>query len=165
MKTCTKCNKEKTNDNFYKTSSRGAQGIDSRCKECVKKYIFIYNRLPKVRKKNVKRELKRRRENEQYRIKHTIHKRMGEGLRESGKSKKYTEEMLGCMVKEYKEYIAKMFKEGMSWDNRGKWVIDHITPCIKFDLTKDEEVKKCFHFSNTQPLWKGENLTKGKRIL
>jgi hypothetical protein len=41
----------------------------------------------------------------------------------------------------------------MSWENYGKvWEIDHIMPCAIFDLTKADHQKRCFHFSNTQPL-------------
>ena len=39
--------------------------------------------------------------------------------------------------------------------------IDHIKPCIKFDLRNPEEQRKCFHFTNLQPLWWYDNLKKG----
>lgn len=51
----------------------------------------------------------------------------------------------------------------MSWENYGKWHIDHIKPCSKFDLTVKEEQYKCFHYSNLQPLWGPENSAKGNR--
>lgn len=38
---------------------------------------------------------------------------------------------------------------------------DHIKPCVSFDLTREEEQKKCFHYLNLQPLWAKENLSKG----
>ncbi len=43
----------------------------------------------------------------------------------------------------------------MNWENYGKfgWHIDHIIPCDSFDLTKEEEQRRCFHYSNLQPLW------------
>ncbi len=49
----------------------------------------------------------------------------------------------------------------MSWENygkgKGKWNIDHEIPCRSFDLTKEEEQYKCFHWSNLQPLWEQDN--------
>ena len=49
----------------------------------------------------------------------------------------------------------------MAWDNYGtgqngkgtqEWQIDHIKPCASFDLSKESEQKKCFHYTNLQPL-------------
>ena len=51
----------------------------------------------------------------------------------------------------------------MSWENYGTlWDIDHIKPCASFDLSLEEEQKKCFHYSNTQPLYKIDNQRKNK---
>ena len=53
------------------------------------------------------------------------------------------------------KYITDKFTENMSWDNYGKfgWHLDHIKPCKRFDLTSKDEQKKCFHYTNMQPLW------------
>jgi hypothetical protein len=43
----------------------------------------------------------------------------------------------------------------MNWGNHGvTWEIDHIKACSNFDLTKLEEQKQCFHYTNLQPLFK-----------
>jgi hypothetical protein len=78
---------------------------------------------------------------------------------------KSTESLLGCTFEEAKLYIEKLFKSGMSWDNYGEWHIDHIIPCASFDLTKIDEQNKCFHYTNLQPLWKLENISKGAKLL
>jgi hypothetical protein len=62
------------------------------------------------------------------------------------------------------KHLEKQFKQGMTRENHGKWHIDHIKPCISFDLTKPEEQAKCFHYTNLQPLWASENLAKGSKI-
>lgn len=76
-------------------------------------------------------------------------------------------DLLGCSIQNAKEHIEKQFKEGMSWENYGHktWHIDHIIPCASFDLTDPEQQKKCFHYTNLQPLWSYENLSKGNKIL
>lgn len=64
-----------------------------------------------------------------------------------------------------KFYLERQFKPGMSWENYGKWHVDHKIPLKSFDLSKLLEQKKAFHFTNLQPLWAVENLSKGSRIL
>lgn len=73
--------------------------------------------------------------------------------------------LLGCTIPEFKLYLESKFKDGMSWDNHGKfgWHIDHIKPCALFDLTDPEQQKICFHYTNTQPLWAKENHTKNAK--
>ena len=39
--------------------------------------------------------------------------------------------------------------------------IDHIIPCKTFDMSDPEQQRKCFHYTNLQPLWQYENLSKG----
>jgi hypothetical protein len=75
-------------------------------------------------------------------------------------------DLLGCTVYELKTYLTKKFTKGMTWENRGLfgWHIDHIKPCASFDLTKESEQKKCFHYTNLQPLWWWKNLSKSASI-
>jgi hypothetical protein len=70
---------------------------------------------------------------------------------------------VGCTAEYLRSHIESKFAEGMSWQNYGKWHIDHIKPCAAFDLSMESEVKKCFHWTNLQPLWAKENLQKGAR--
>lgn len=53
----------------------------------------------------------------------------------------------------------------MTWENHGKWHMDHIKPCSSFDLTDPEEQKLCNHYSNLQPLWDYENLQKRDKLI
>ena len=71
--------------------------------------------------------------------------------------------MLGCSIDELKGYLESKFENGMSWENYGKggWHIDPIKPCASFDLRSELNQKKCFHYTNLQPLWWEDNLSKG----
>jgi len=73
-------------------------------------------------------------------------------------------DLLGCTPQKAAEYLESKFQKGMSWDNYGNWHIDHIIPCASFDLTKEEEQRKCFHYTNLQPLWAEDNLKKSNKI-
>jgi len=73
--------------------------------------------------------------------------------------------LCGCSTPELMLHLQSQFKEGMHWNNYGKWHIDHIRPCASFDLTDPEQQRQCFHYSNLQPLWAKENLSKGARLI
>jgi hypothetical protein len=73
---------------------------------------------------------------------------------------KSTMNLIGCSIDQLKQHLLLQFTLGMSFDNYGKWHIDHIKPCAKFDLSKPSEQRKCFHYTNLQPLWAKENLQK-----
>lgn len=70
---------------------------------------------------------------------------------------------LGCSIDFLKIYLESKFLDGMSWDNWSKtgWHIDHIIPLSSFDLTNRIDFLKACHYSNLQPLWATDNLSKG----
>ena len=76
---------------------------------------------------------------------------------------KNTKKLLGCTVEELKRHLSSKFIDNMSFENYGKWHVDHIKPCAKFDFTKLEEQVKCFHYTNLQPLWAIDNIKKGAK--
>ena len=56
-------------------------------------------------------------------------------------TKKYTySELLGCNLLEFELYLLDKLKEGMTFDNYGEWVIDHIKPISLFNLDIDKEL-------------------------
>ena len=87
--------------------------------------------------------------------------RMYRMLKDGGGYKKFkTFDLIGCTPQQLKDHLELKFINGMTWDNRNKWHIDHIKPCVSFDLSKKEEQMKCFNYSNLQPLWAEDNLKK-----
>jgi hypothetical protein len=110
-----------------------------------------------------------RQTNPNYKLRDILRNRVRAVLKENNIEKNLkSNELLGCSVDEARKYIESLWLEGMSWDNHGfgdnKWHIDHIIPCASFDLTNEEQQKKCFHYTNLQPLWQPDNLTKGNKI-
>ena len=69
-------------------------------------------------------------------------------------------DLTGCTVAELRQYLEAQFTDGMSWENRSEWHIDHVRPCASFDLTDPEQQRECFHYTNLQPLWAADNLSK-----
>lgn len=123
---------------------------------------------PSIKRKiidfNNKRERERRLSDPGYLILRRCRVRLACAVRDA-KTKKFarTCELLGCSVQELRDHIESKFKPGMSWDNRDMWHVDHIIPCARFDLTKEDQQRICFHYSNLQPLWAKENIVKGKK--
>jgi hypothetical protein len=73
-----------------------------------------------------------------------------------------SEEILGCTIEEFRNYIALQFKSGMNFKNYGEWHLDHIVP---LSIAKsEEEIIKLNHYTNFQPLWALDNLIKSDKI-
>ena len=66
-------------------------------------------------------------------------------------------EYLGCDVTYFQNYIKSKFVEGMTFDNIH---YDHIKPVSKFNLSDEEELLNCCHYTNFQPLLASVNLEK-----
>lgn len=98
-----------------------------------------------------------------YRIGQRLRVRVYHALKGKTKSIK-TLTLLGCSIEQLKQHLELQFTEGMSWDNYGKWHIDHIKPCDSFNLENQEEQLKCFHYTNLQPLWAKDNLSKSNKL-
>jgi hypothetical protein len=100
-----------------------------------------------------------------FRLANSLRKKVGRALESQNSRKSVTTmTLIGCDVGFLKQHIERQFKDGMSWDRRSEWHIDHIVPCSEFDLSDPEQQQKCFHWSNLQPLWKSENLRKSNKI-
>ena len=97
-----------------------------------------------------------------FRVLCNLRSRIGMALKRNSKSE-HTIDLIGCSIKFLKKYLGKQFTKGMSWNNYGKWHIDHIKPCNSFDLSNPEQQRKCFRYGNLQPLWKKDNLIKRKK--
>lgn len=144
----------------YKRTSQYAKDN----KELIKKFKKnFYNNHPHYDRDYIRKKSKT---DINFRIKKNLSRRILLALDQNWKSG-HTLELLGCSIDYFRQHLENKFTDGMNWDNYGKqgWVLDHIYPCISFDLSKSEEQKICFHWSNYQPLWEFDNLSKGSKIL
>ena len=158
-KCCCTCKEWKELTEFNKAESHWDK-LRTDCKKC----------LTNWRKKNVKKisqnyciyEKKRKLIDPVFKLVKTLRSRLNSVLNRRNIEKGFsTMELTGCELQFLKGYLEGKFTEGMSWENHGEWHLDHIKPCCSFDLKDDEEQKKCFHYTNLQPLWAQDNLSKG----
>lgn len=140
----------------YKLNKEQVKQRHRKYYETHKEQILIYRK---------KYENERLRTDLNFKIKKNLRIRINDALRGNNKSAT-TIKLLGCSVEQLKRHLELRFTEGMTWSNYGRngWEIDHIIPCSSFDLTDYSQQRRCFHYSNLQPLWKLDNLKKGNRL-
>lgn len=136
--------------------------ISDKLKEYFKTYREYYKPIRNAKEKE------RLATDPMYALKKRLRNNILSYVKRSGNKKKCsTSEILGCSFDEFKEYFESKFTEDMTWElfcSSGLIHIDHIIPVDFFDLSNEEEVKKCFHYTNLQPLWKMDNLMKSNKL-
>lgn len=169
-------NKEKL-DKYYKRNKKKRNEQSRKWEETNKEYRSEQHK--KWREKNKDRHrsnyIKWKNENREYlkkyrkkRRKKSIFVKLIDNVRRrinvAIKNKtKHSIEYLGTDMESYKKYLEGLFQQGMSWGNYGLygWHIDHIIPLSSGKNIK--ELEKLFHYTNTQPLWAKDNLSKSNR--
>ena len=73
-------------------------------------------------------------------------------------------EYLGCNIETFRKHIERQLIEDMSWQNYSEWHIDHKIP-LKYNKPSLEEVAQRLHYTNTHPMWAGENMSKSCRYI
>lgn len=74
-----------------------------------------------------------------------------------------TSDIIGCSWEQLISHIEGLFADNMTWDNRHLWHIDHIVPLSSAKTI--EELEKLCHYSNLQPLWASDNMSKGAKLI
>jgi hypothetical protein len=100
---------------------------------------------------------------------HNLRKLLCRAIGASYKTSPTMEKYLGCSLLELRKYLEFQFIDGMGWNNYGKglgrWCMDHIIPCNRFDFTKEEDMFECFHYTNLRPRWWADNMADKFKII
>jgi len=185
---CSKCKVDKNINGFVKNKSYCRICARLMCKvykEKNKEKISQYNKKYKLENKekiseynkqynidNRKEIQKRHTEYLKNKRKTDIHYKISVVLRNriksllKGEKRKKTIELLGCDLNFFQNWLKYQLVDTMTLENHGKiWHIDHVIPCAKFDLKNIEEQKKCFNWTNLQPMFSSENMSKKDNII
>lgn len=173
---CRKCGIEKEFSEFGKDKSR-LSGHHPYCKECRRALSRDrYDRDPeRFKKQNMEYYLANKEKMSQtnliyqkkklktdifYRLSRNLRNRLWYALKntEWKKNTKFTE-YIGCDRHTLINHLENQFKKDMSWENYGKWDIDHIIPLSSAQT--EEELYKLCHYTNLQPMWGTINRKKG----
>ena len=88
-------------------------------------------------------------------------------IKGTGKGGKSWQQLVGYSTDNLKRHLERQFSKGMTWENYGEWHVDHIVPASSFSYSSphEPEFQACWALTNLRPLWGGENVSKGKKIL
>lgn len=126
--------------------------------------IYTQKNWDKIKERQRLYNNERRKKDPLFKLKCNLACRMTAAIRNRNLIKNTgTKKMLGCDLKTVMSHLEKQFEKGMSWDNHGTWHIDHIIPCAS--AKTEEELIKLFHYTNLQPLWAFDNISKGYKII
>ena len=144
---------------LYRENNKEAinkQRKEYRNREDIKEHIKIKNKeyLP-IKKEKIK---ERRKVDVNFKMSEILRSKIHKILNNKPTSfLKY----LGCDLEWFKKWIEFRFDKNMNWDNLGKyWQIDHILPISRFNMTNENDIRICFHWTNLQPLESTENRQK-----
>lgn len=152
-KQCTVCHQTKKITDFNKKGGKYKYQLDTRCRTCRSNSKKHRNRI-------------RYKEDLNFKISQVLRTRLSTALKNNYKCGSAVDD-LGCSIDKFKLWIEMQWTKGMNWNNHGfyGWHIDHKIPLASFNLENKEELLKACHYTNLQPLWAKENLSKADKIL
>lgn len=109
---------------------------------------------------------KHRANDPKYRTNKAISRGIGKSLKSGTKAGRRWESLVGYTIDDLMRHLENQFSPGMTWDNYGKWEIDHIIPLSahNFATPEDMDFKKAWDLGNLRPLWSPDNRSKGSSL-
>lgn len=181
---CAGSNRTKYHSKYYKNNIEKESLRHKKYRDNNQEKISIYNKQYSIDNKE-KNELRRKKYNAlsevknrvnkyhrnkactdiQYKLKKRLRIRLNSAIRGNYKIGSAVKD-LGCSIDDFKLRLEMLWTSGMSWKNYGEgWHLDHIIPLSYFDLTDRQQFLQACNFTNIQPLWAKDNLSKGNKIL
>ena len=160
---------KKWRDNNKEYMSIKSKNWYSKNKEHVKEYHKTWreNNKDKIRKTKREYEKTRKSNDPVYKLVGNFRTAIYTVLKENNVKKfGHYFDILGYSQENLINHLENQFDDKMSWENYGKWHVDHKLPITFFNFTsiEDEEFKKCWSLDNLQPMWGSENISKSNRI-
>lgn len=122
------------------------------------------NNKSKLSEYNKQYAKKRYAEDVNFKLRRRLRDRLNKAIKNHQKSGSAVSD-LGCTIDELKQYLESKFETGMTWNNYGKWEIDHIEPLCAFDLSIRSNFLMACKYTNLQPIWKEKHIMKTKKDL
>ena len=108
------------------------------------------------------RKKQRKKEDASFRLKENTRSRIADYIRSNGAIKsKHTEELLQCSWGQFDRHLITTLEEN---EVKAGMDVDHIFPLRRFDVTKQSDCRRAFHWSNHQLLPHKDNILKKARL-
>ena len=145
--------KVKERDIIYYQKNK--EKINLRHKEYNKTHKRKYSK--KYSKKYAREWREKARNNPTYRLNNNMRNAVKKSLKD--KINKHWEKLVGYTRVDLQIHLENQFREGMTWENYGRWHIDHIIPKSIFYINgaNSKGFKQCWALENLRPLWAEEN--------
>lgn len=156
--------KQKYNENLEKYRLQARSSYEKhREKRIAGVAKYFEKNEQKIRKYRKEYKLNRLKTDKFFHLKFSVSSLIRVGLFNRGYGKKTrTATILGCTWEEFHLHIERQFQEGMTWQNRNLWHIDHIIPSAT--AACEDDIIRLNHFTNLRPLWAEENQRKSARL-
>jgi hypothetical protein len=161
-----KRNRKKINERNRKRYREDVEKARAKSREqYVPRHELSEEKMREVRKKHAEYMRRKRNTDPAFLVADRLRRRINDAISSAGADKSGSlAKVSGCTVHELVSHIERQFADGMSWNNRREWHIDHIIPCNAFDLTDPAQQCVAFHYTNLRPVWSHENLRKQAKI-
>jgi hypothetical protein len=145
-------------ENFKESNTKYYAENKDKVIEINTKY-YAENKDKMLEKKN-QYQKERRKNDPEFKILLNTRGRIGMALKAQNAYKNFrTIDILGCSPAKYRKYLENQWYNNMTWktNTRDGWQVHHTIPIYMFNLTDPEQYMQCFHYTNTQPLWKEDH--------
>lgn len=166
-KICSVCDIEKPETDFHKAKCKGT--VRAMCKDCSsikRKDHYKENRVAIIKQTN-NYKVEKMKVDPLFKIERYMRCRIYQAFKaqlheKNNKTLKY----LDCTAPELQKWIEYQLYDGMTLENYGNyWHIDHVKPCSKFDLSKEEDIIECFCWKNLRPFRSEKNAEKSNKLI
>lgn len=178
-KRCSKCRRTKPLSDYPK-DKKNKDGLSGQCRDCVLERERLYRAKNRERRNELlkkwrinnpdkakaltKKWCEKRNSSQKRKLNLAIGGRIRKVINNKT-SKRHLEEILGYSAAQLRQHIEQNFKNGMTWENRCHWHVDHKIPvtAFSFETIEDTGFKKCWSLDNLQPMWAKDNIRKSNK--
>ena len=147
----------------YQKRRRQAMTLEER--RAARRLLYKKYHDDRYRAKSAEYMRTKRRTDINFAIAERLRARIKSASRNAGAEKSArTMALTGCSAADLRKWLEVQFVDGMSWENRSNWHIDHVIPCSAFNLSDSQQQAVAFHYTNLRPVWSTQNLQKSDKV-